>query len=141
MNEAYFTEMITKSGLYRNEVKKCAELLTKLCHGLAAEGGWWNNLKTGEDLRQAENVPEKLMLIVTEVAEAMEGHRKGRMDDKLPHRPMIEVELADAMIRILDLAGAKGLDVAGAMVEKLVFNTQREDHKPENRRKDGGKAY
>lgn len=141
MNEAYFTEMITKSGLYRNELKQHADVLTKVCHGLAAESGWWNNLKTGEDLRQAENVPEKLMLIVTEVAEAMEGHRKGRMDDKLPHRPMIEVELADAMIRILDLAGAKGLDVAGAMVEKLVFNTQREDHKPENRRKDGGKAY
>lgn len=141
MKEAYFSEMITKSGLYRTEVKQCAEMLTKVCHGLAAESGWWNNLKTGEDLRQVDNIPEKLMLIVSEVGEAMEGHRKGLMDDKLPHRPMIEVELADAVIRILDLAGAKGFDVAGAIVEKLAFNCQRADHKPENRLKDGGKAY
>ncbi|RZK79787.1 MAG: hypothetical protein EOO85_02735, partial [Pedobacter sp.] len=39
-----------------------------------------------------------LMLIVSEVAEAMEGDRKGLMDDHLPERPMLEVELADAII-------------------------------------------
>jgi hypothetical protein len=81
------------------------------------------------------------MLIVSEVSEAMEGHRKNLMDDKLPHRPMVEVELADAVIRIFDLAGAKGYDVAGAIVEKLAYNAQRADHKPENRLAEGGKAY
>ena len=54
---------------------------------------------------------------------------------------MIEVELADAMIRILDLAGALQLDLAGAMQEKLAFNKTREDHQIENRMKDNGKAY
>jgi hypothetical protein len=71
----------------------------------------------------------------------MEGHRKNLMDDKLPHRKMQEVEIADAAIRIFDLAGAMGYDLGAAIVEKLSFNAQRADHKIENRLKPGGKAY
>ncbi|WP_416052801.1 hypothetical protein [Cupriavidus basilensis] len=118
-----------------------AQTLTNACHGAAFEAGWWTDLKTGADLRTENNVPEKLMLIVSEVAEGMEGHRKNLADDKLPHRPMIEVELADAVIRIFDLAGAKGYDVAGALAEKMAFNAQRPDHKREARAAAGGKAY
>lgn len=48
------------------------------------------------------------MLIISELAEAMEGHRKNLQDDKLPHRKMLEVELADAVIRRLDkMVGCK----------------------------------
>ena len=79
------------------------------------------------------------MLIVSEIAEAKEGHRKGLMDDHLPDRPMIEVELADAMIRIGDLAGALGLDLGGAVIAKMRYNQTRSDHKLANRRKPGGK--
>lgn len=82
-----------------------------------------------------------LMLIVSEIAEAMEGDRKGLMDDHLPHRSMMEVELADAVIRILDLAGKENLDLSGAIREKLIYNQTRADHKKENREKDGGKKY
>ena len=86
-------------------------------------------------------VVQKLCLTHSEVSEAMEGHRKGLMDDKLPHRSMLEVELADAVIRISDLAGALNLDLGGAITEKLEYNRNRADHKIENRLKDGGKAY
>jgi hypothetical protein len=65
---------------------------------------WWTNLETG-DYPIERNTNELLMLVVSELAEAMEGHRKNLVDDKLPHRKMIEVELADALIRLLDIAG------------------------------------
>jgi len=115
--------------------------LAHFIHRQNVLAGWWTNPKTGESIIDTRNVGEILMLIVSEIAEAMEGHRKGLMDDKLPHRPMIEVELADAMIRIFDLAGAKGYDLTGAVHEKMLYNATREDHKMENRVKPGGKAY
>jgi len=109
-------------------------------HGHAKSTGWWNDLRTGEPLEPTqERVGDKLMLIVTEIAEAKEGHRKGLMDDKLPDRKMVEVELADAVIRIADLAGALGLDLGGAVVAKMKYNETREDHRIENRRAEGGK--
>lgn len=101
-------------------------------HQSNVDAGWWDNPREKGTL---------LMLIVSEVAEAMEGERKDLMDDHLPHRKMAEVELADAMIRILDYAGAFGYDVEGAMAEKLEYNKQRLDHKRENRAKEGGKQF
>jgi len=119
-----------------------ATKLTEQCHGASSAAGWWNHPQTGEP---AQNNPmcfaQKLMLTVSELAEAMEGDRKSLMDDKLPHRPMREVELADAVIRIFDLAGAYNLDIAGAIVEKMAFNQVRPDHKIAARIADGGKAY
>ena len=71
----------------------------------------------------------------------MEGARKDLMDDKLPHRKMVEVELADAVIRIADLCGHLELDLGGAIIEKINYNKTRADHKPENRAKEGGKKF
>lgn len=114
----------------------------RLCHALARRSGWWTDLKTGERLtREQVNIPEKLCLIHSEVSEAMEGARKGLKDDHLPHRDMLEVELADAVIRILDLAGFLELDIAAAVLEKLAYNQRRADHKLDNRKAEGGKAF
>ncbi len=102
-------------------------------------GRWWLNLETGEPIKR--NVGELLMLTVSELAEAMEGHRKSLMDDKLPHRPMLEVELADTIIRCLDMGKGLGLDVGGALVEKMAYNAVRDDHKIEVRKLANGKKY
>lgn len=115
----------------------CA-IITEI-HARNVRAGWWTDLATGE--RKERNVGELLMLTVSELAEAMEGHRKNLPDDKLPHRPMFEVELADTLIRIFDMAGGLGYDVAGAVVEKMAYNASREDHKIENRLKENGKKY
>ena len=124
------------------DIKDAGGVLVDYCHGASKAAGWWNDLETGAPLIDRPHVVgEKLMLIVSEVSEAMEGHRKGLADDKLPHRPMVEVELADAVIRIADLAGALGLDLGGAIAEKLEYNRNRPDHKPENRKAEGGKKY
>ena len=119
--------------------ENAAHDLVDICHGAAVRAGWWTDLASGEP--KPRNVGELLMLIVSELAEAMEGHRKGLMDDKLPNRPMLEVELADAVIRIADMAGGLGLDLGGAIAGKLSFNASRLDHTLEARRAAGGKAY
>lgn len=106
--------------------------------------GWWD--RDGEDISPGDPlhdpyrvVPEKLALIHSEVSEALEGYRKGLMDDHLPHHPMIAVELADAVIRILDLAGAMNVDLAPIIIEKVAYNWKRPDHKREARALAGGK--
>lgn len=137
------------------------------CHADARAAGWWKAIDTTivrtdgspeqsvvsfgrldlvEEVRAntfvgASEVAKKLALVHSEVSEALEGHRKGLMDDHLPHRPMVEVELADAIIRIMDLAGGLDLDVVGAIAEKLEYNRSRADHKIEARLAEGGKSY
>lgn len=68
-----------------------------------ANAKWWYDLETGKRLDR--NQGEMLMLVVSELAECMEGERKGLRDEHLPHRMMAEVELADVKIRVLDFAG------------------------------------
>ena len=132
-----------KVGAFGCYAANAARTLTDMCYGPAKAAGWWTDLETGEALTidTPRFVVEKLCLVHSEISEAMEGHRKGLMDDKLPHRTMLEVELADAAIRIFDMAGGFGLDVAGAIAEKLAFNKTRQDHKIENRRAVGGKEF
>ena len=101
--------------------------------------GWWTDPETGGYIDR--NKGELLALIHSEISECLEGIRKGIPDDKLPHRSMEEVEMADAIIRILDYAGRFELDLDGAIAEKRAYNQKRADHKPENRQKAGGKKF
>ena len=111
--------------------------LAQECH--EANQHWWHHPATGARLDR--NKGELLMLIVSEVAEAMEGERKGLMDDHLPHRRMAEVELADVLIRVFDYAGAFGYDLDGAVAEKRAYNAQRADHKAKARLRADGKKW
>lgn len=106
-----------------------------LCHKLSNAGGWWpvNKLE--------RNVPEALCLIHSEISEALEGYRKDKVDEHLPHFQSITVELADAIIRIADLAGGLNLPLGQALAEKLCYNQLRADHKLEHRRAVGGKKF
>lgn len=113
--------------------------MVKLCHARSFDAGWYTNIQTGQPLDR--NVGEMLCLIHSEVSEAMEGFRKRLKDDKLPHREMMEVELADTLIRIFDLAGYMKFDLGGAVSEKLEYNVNRSDHKVENRLGENGKAF
>lgn len=133
--------MLDLNDLNKQEVTISAGIdeLVSLCYNNNVKAGWWHDRFTGEPLER--NKGELMMLMVSEIAEAMEADRKDLRDDKLPHRNGVEVELADAVIRICDFAGGFGLDLSGAILEKLDYNTKRPDHKVENRRLEGGKKY
>lgn len=120
-------------------MKEQINKLRDLCYKASFDAGWHTNIETGELLDR--NKGEMLCLMHSEISEAMEGERKGLMDDKLPHRPMPEVELANAVIRIMDYCGRFGYDIGGAIIEKMEFNAHRQDHKIENRKKQGGKKF
>ena len=89
--------------------------LAKSIYQQNVEAGWWDN--------PDRCIFECLQLVSTEIAEATEGERKNLMDDKLPHRKMGEVELADALIRILDIGGKMGWDYTDEFALDLMAHT------------------
>lgn len=126
-NKLSSLEKITDS-----QISTWVNYLTNLCYERSKNAGWHDNPR---------EVGTMLALIHSEVSEALEGFRKGLMDDHLPHRSMAEVELADAVIRIFDLAGSQGFDLGGAFSEKIEYNLRREDHKREARSRENGKKF
>ena len=68
---------------------------------------------------------QAIALIHSELSEMLEADRKNMMDDKLTGRQGVEVEGADAFIRILDFMGGYKYDIGGATLEKLEYNKTR----------------
>lgn len=83
--------------------------LAQLCHSIAVEKGFWE---------EKRNIGEALMLIVTELAEAMEAHRK-------QDEANFKEELADTFIRLLDLCGGLKIDMENEIYQKSLRNKAR----------------
>lgn len=100
--------------------------LTETSHAIAKSKGWWDN----SDGTNEHEFPTLLMLVVSEMAEALEEYRMGRglneiyFNDK--GKPLgVPIEMADAMIRIFDMAGGNGIDLLCAINIKEAYNRHR----------------
>lgn len=81
-------------------------------------------INEAKDLWRNPNIPEKCMLICCDIAKAVEADKKALMDTHIKHRRGLEVELAKALICILDLSGYLQIDLGGAVTELMVYNKQ-----------------
>jgi len=81
----------------------------KMCHRIAKEKGFWDKKR---------NIPEMLMLIVSELGEALEAYR---VQDK----ENFNEEIADTFIRLFDLAGGLKIDVEKYILHKAKINKNR----------------
>lgn len=97
----------------------------------AKKQGFWELEHPGDFGLQ---VGTKMALVMTELGEALEAFRKGGLRGKSEvcsvsnKQPLtcVEEELADALIRIFDLAGMLELDLGDAVVSKMTHNETRE---------------
>lgn len=109
--------------------------LQGVIHADAVKKGWWAEPR--ED-------PTAMMLAVTELAEAVEAMRSSQYNDdgsvtyppsaKIPGFNHVEEELADVVIRLLDFAGYRGLNIGPAIYAKLMHNRGRQH-------RHGGRAF
>jgi NTP pyrophosphatase (non-canonical NTP hydrolase) len=93
-------------------------------HENALAKGWWDGITHGDD----STVPEKLCLIHSEVSEALEDFRNSSMSDKVEAngKPFgFSSELADIVIRVMDLCGHLDIDLEAAIQKKHAFNLTR----------------
>ena len=86
-------------------IRDCAEK----CHRIAVDHGWWETERP---------IPELLCLVHSEVSEALEADRN--RDDQ-----GFAEELADVVIRVMDLAEARGIDLEREIQDKMAWNIHR----------------
>lgn len=82
---------------------------SRMCHKIAKEKGFWD---------EERNIPEMLMLIVSELGEALEAYRAQDKEN-------FNEEIGDTFIRLFDLCGGLNIDVEKYILKKAKINKKR----------------
>lgn len=89
-------------------------------------GNEGNEFDTFFEYERNAQLAQRLMLTVSELGEALEAIRHGNPPDShIPKFTGLEAELADAVIRIMDLAEAANCRLAEAIIAKATYNNKR----------------
>lgn len=114
--------------------------LIEQSHGVAVASGFYDDDDNDEARRDPNKNGTRLMLMVSELAEALEDIRKGNWDISLYdtvednghdyarqvyHPTGLPIELADLAIRLGDYCGWLGIDLQGAIKIKAEYNKTR----------------
>lgn len=115
------------------------KLVQNRVHNSALEKGWWDDYRAIRDILSEVNADQKLYkafklawvmsklnLVTSELGEATEGLRTGSPpDDKIPQFKSEVAEVADMIIRLMDLAEHEGWPLAEAIIAKIKYNATR----------------
>jgi NTP pyrophosphatase (non-canonical NTP hydrolase) len=115
--------MQNNSGNEKLAILQGIERAVVMAHVNSLVCGWYNDPVTGQPFER--NFGEMIALIHSELSEALEAHRKDTTSPKIAGYSGVEEELADAVLRICDLAGHLDLELAGAVLAKNEFNRTR----------------
>lgn len=157
-----FTEAI-EIRLKESNLKKITELqsafdgmkrIANYCHNTSKAKGWWESYADISKELMPDVLSSKLMLIVSELSEALEEIRKNPNPNKIyymavdsksgevangnyeelrkafgnntPLKPEgFGAELADTVIRVFDLAEFLGIDLPEIIHQKMIYNDSR----------------
>jgi hypothetical protein len=139
-------DLFTTDPSYQLHVEHTLDSLAHLCASIAESKGFTHDEKVvlarmteshqrdwpGTDVTDSTLawldstiLQAELARVHSELSEALEGARKPHADKHCPSLDNLSVELADAVIRIFDIAGRRQLPLGRALVEKCLANIAR----------------